>query len=1332
MFRAGSVATVLSLVVIGLLAEPELSEAQLNSTCTVSALNRSAVVQPDGTWVLPNVPANAGQVRVRATCVENGVTRSGQSDFIVVPSDGVVRVPEIVFDVPAPAPATLSLGATTVELTAAGETLQLSATATLPGGSAVDVSRSAAGTSYRSSNPAIASVGADGLVTAVASGTVLVSALNEGALAVRAIRVTLSGDSDGDGLPDDYELSHGLDPNNPADAVSDPDGDGLTTLAEFQLGTDPFDPDTDADGLLDGQEVNAVGTDPLLFDTDGDGLGDGLEVITGSDPLDRQSFNLAAALASLEVSPAISRLLLNVVLGEASRQLRVTGTLIDGRPIDLTSRSYGTSYSSSDLTVANFGAEDGRVYAGQDGQATVTVDNNGHVATADVTVETFAPRALSFLRIPGYPNAVAVEGDYAFVAAGGTGLQVVDVSALEAPHLVGALDTRGNANDVRVRNGVAYVADGWEGLAVIDVSDPWAPSLLGEIYVNGRATDLTVVGDLAYVADEAGLSIVDVSDPSQPVLRGWAVTPGRARGVEIDGDLALVTDSRSGVHVIDVSDPAAPVLLGSSPTRQNGTSSAADVTLWGGRAWVADGADSSTGGLASISFDPADNPVLTATSTGTFGLTSVAAERGFVLASDYIFPNAVPIFDVRSGSPLFRAVLDFSGAPSFRGDYGNSLTVRDGVVFLVASCCGWRDNGVTDNGGLYIGRYALFAEEGGDPPTVVLTEPQDGATAEERRTIILRADAKDDVRVESVRFVVNGEVAAVDFAAPYETVLTVPGGGQQLTIEAVATDSAGNEGVSDPIGVAVEANSRPEVTLLTPQPGQSAVEGTPLTLAATASDDQAVARVEFWVNGVLRNTDTVAPYRFVYTIGFGATQATVTALAYDDIGPSEVAGPVVVPVVADQPPTAVVLSPADGAEVVEGTRVQIVAGVTDDVGISFVRFLVNDSLVVNVGSPPYEWPVFAPAAGASMTIRVVARDGQLHETSSSEITVHAVPDPLTSVRGRTVDETGGPIVGARVEVYPAEGVTLSAADGSFLVEALPTNAGDLFVSASAVIGASTYSGEISDPIPPLPGETLDVGDLVLVADYPSTSVVGTVVDELGGPVSGATVKVYDDITVLSSTSAADGRFTVTNAPSVHSLSVSALAEVDGVRLRGSSSVSPVAGEVSDAGDVIVYPTENLPDPLTTVVGQVLGLDGQPSVGAQVNVFTNFDVFQATAAGDGSFLVTGVPTLDGDLYATAWAVIEGRIETGQSGFLSPEPGGTTDLGAIELGGGGGGPVSLLWPEPTIPSVLALISSPASCLDTRPGVSRGVFSRAVVEVRAPAAAGVAPMPGPGSSR
>jgi hypothetical protein len=48
-------------------------------------------------------------------------------------------------------------------------------------------------------------------------------------------------DTDGDGMPDGWELAHGLNPDL-ADALADLDGDGLTNGEEYFAGTDPQDP----------------------------------------------------------------------------------------------------------------------------------------------------------------------------------------------------------------------------------------------------------------------------------------------------------------------------------------------------------------------------------------------------------------------------------------------------------------------------------------------------------------------------------------------------------------------------------------------------------------------------------------------------------------------------------------------------------------------------------------------------------------------------------------------------------------------------------------------------------------------------------------------------------------------------------------------------------------------------------------------------------------------------------------------------------------------------------------------------------------------------------
>jgi hypothetical protein len=120
-------------------------------------------------------------------------------------------------------------------------------------------------------------------------------------------------DSDGDLLSDGWESEHGMDPlseDSDSDGINDTredeDRDELTNLQEYVLDTNPFQNDTDGDGLPDGWEVEFKldplvknnmedpdsdmltnfyerqhGTDPNNWDTDNDSLSDGEEVTIG-------------------------------------------------------------------------------------------------------------------------------------------------------------------------------------------------------------------------------------------------------------------------------------------------------------------------------------------------------------------------------------------------------------------------------------------------------------------------------------------------------------------------------------------------------------------------------------------------------------------------------------------------------------------------------------------------------------------------------------------------------------------------------------------------------------------------------------------------------------------------------------------------------------------------------------------------------------------------------------------------------------------------------------------------------------------------------------------
>ncbi|RLG36741.1 MAG: hypothetical protein DRO01_07815, partial [Thermoproteota archaeon] len=97
-------------------------------------------------------------------------------------------------------------------------------------------------------------------------------------------------DTDHDGLTDGEEVRLGTDPTR-----ADTDSDGLSDMREVTLGTDPLNEDTDGDGLTDGSELlrdldpereGVQGTDPLNRDTDGGGMDDYEEERNELNPLD--------------------------------------------------------------------------------------------------------------------------------------------------------------------------------------------------------------------------------------------------------------------------------------------------------------------------------------------------------------------------------------------------------------------------------------------------------------------------------------------------------------------------------------------------------------------------------------------------------------------------------------------------------------------------------------------------------------------------------------------------------------------------------------------------------------------------------------------------------------------------------------------------------------------------------------------------------------------------------------------------------------------------------------------------------------------------------------
>jgi hypothetical protein len=588
-----------------------------------------------------------------------------------------------------------------------------------------------------------------------------------------------------------------------------------------------------------------------------------LEIASGSDPGNPLSLNLSKVLQSISVTPENFTITVNSVQGEGSRQLTVTGVLQDGNTIDLTSTTRGTNYQSSDLDICNFGFPDGRVFGGQDGPCTITVTNSGHSDTAEGVVSNFTPIALGFVNLPGYANNVDVAGNFAYVAAGAAGLQIVNVTNKAAPFIVGALDTPGNANDVRVLGNFAYVADGASGLQIINITNPAAPQFAGTVDTPGTAWDVVVSNNRAYVADgDAGLSIIDVTNPALAAILGSIDPPGTQKGVAIDStrNIAVLASGTSGVHIVNVSNAAAPVQLS---TVSGGD--VRDVELQNNHAFLADYERS----LTSIDLSDPSNPLLRGSTQQFLGgrLHDVVVQGNFALGADVLFVNGVPIVAIDApDTPIPRAILNFAGL----GDSdGQGIAADSGFVYLAAvGGSAFQENGSTTfgNNRLYIGQYIAIQDLGGIAPTVSLVQPTAGTSVIEGTQVTVRATASDDIAVASVTFLANGVPVVSDSSEPYEVLITAPAAPGPFVVSARAIDFGNNTSNSqevpitvtpDPLttarGLVRDVNSQPvagatvtilTLSALTQADGSFVIPNLPTTQGALS------ARVVVEVNGV--------------------------------------------------------------------------------------------------------------------------------------------------------------------------------------------------------------------------------------------------------------------------------------------------------------------------------------------------------------------------------------------------------------------------------------------------------------------------------------------------
>ena len=153
------------------------------------------------------------------------------------------------------------------------------------------------------------------------------------------------------------------------------------------------------------------------------------------------------------------------------------------------------------------------------------------------------------------------------IAAGVSGVHLVDYSKPPTATLLSVLDTGGEAQAVAMITNIAVVADGLGGLVSADVSNPSQPRKLGVLSVlqDPRVSilaDVAVSGRYAFAADRFyGLQVAFIPTNAAPMYVTNLDTGSEVETVSVLTNRAYVSGPK-GLWVFDITTPSAPRELG--------------------------------------------------------------------------------------------------------------------------------------------------------------------------------------------------------------------------------------------------------------------------------------------------------------------------------------------------------------------------------------------------------------------------------------------------------------------------------------------------------------------------------------------------------------------------------------------------------------------------------------------------------------------------------------------------------------------------------------------------------------------------------------------------
>jgi hypothetical protein len=569
---------------------------------------------------------------------------------------------------------------------------------------------------------------------------------------------------------------------------------------------------------------------------------------------------------------------------------------------------------------------------------------------------------------------------------------------------------------------------------VVAITAPTEGAVLSgpSVLVSATASDANGISGVQFKLDGADLGALDTTSPYQVTWSSptdgahilTAIAQDNA-GHSTTATSVSVTVGSGSPPVVALTAPAEGALLAGSSILVSAVASDASGIV--GVQFLLDGVDlgpmDTSNDYEATWSNPTDGPhVLSAIARDAAGHTTTAASVSVVVdntdpvttltaptGGSIVSGTAVAVSATATDNDVVVGVqFKLNGANLGSEDTTapyelawNSTTATDGLHALAASTRDRAGHQTTSTVSVTVDNTL---------PTVAVTAPADGAVLT-GASVAVNATASDASGIASVQFKLDGvNLGTADTQSPYQVTWSSPTNGSHV-LTAVATDNAGNARTATNATVVID-NILPVATVTSPANG-GRVSGASVPVTATATDNDAIAGVQFKLDGAnLGTEDTTAPYGVTWNSTTATNASHVVAATARDRAGNQSTHSVTV-TVDNILPTVSVTAPTNGA-VLRGTTVNVTANASDAQGIAGVQFKLDGA---NLGAldtaSPYQVTWSNPTDG-SHVLTAVATDNSGNVATATNVTVTV--DNTLPVVNITAPANGAVLTGATVTV----------------------------------------------------------------------------------------------------------------------------------------------------------------------------------------------------------------------------------------------------------------------------------------------------------------------------